>query len=127
MPKAITHPVDAKLMRRNIERIVRAAQAVDIRLKRTYSRVASWTLKEYLRLMHCKKIKKAQKPLRRLRRYPGKLLKALDPHLESCPKLLREMAIAAKLLLQNREDKNKIYSCHEPEVSCIAKGKAHKP
>ena len=37
------------------------------------------------------------------------------------------MIIGAKLLLQNREDKNKIYSCHEPQVSCIAKGKAHKP
>lgn len=37
------------------------------------------------------------------------------------------MVIGAKLLLQNREEKNKIYSCHEPQVSCIAKGKAHKP
>jgi IS5 family transposase len=117
----------AKLIRCSIERIVRAAKASGLRLKRTYSRVASWTLKEYLRLMHCKKIKKAQKPLRRLRRYLGKLLKELDPHLERCPKLLREMAIGAKLLLQNREDKNKIYSCREPQVSCIAKGKAHKP
>lgn len=127
MPKAITHPVDAKLIRRSIERIVRAAKAAGLRLKRTYSRVGTWTLKEYLRLMHCKKIKKAQKPLRRLRRYLGKLLKELDPYLENHPKLLREMAIGAKLLLQNREDKNKIYSCHEPQVACIAKGKAHKP
>lgn len=75
-----------------------------------------------------KKIQKAKKPLRKLHRYLGKLLKTLDPHLETCPQqLLRDMAIGAKLLLQNREDKNKIYSCHEPQVSCIAKGKAHKP
>jgi transposase, IS5 family len=128
MPKAITHPVDAKLIRRSIERIVRTAKATGIRLKRTYSRVASWTLKEYLRLMHGKKMRKAQKPLGKLRRYLGKLLKELDPCLSTCPtKLLRDMVIGAKLLLQNREDKNKIYSCHEPQVACIAKGKAHKP
>lgn len=35
--------------------------------------------------------------------------------------------IGAKVLLQSREDKNKIYSCHEPFVACIAKGKAHRP
>lgn len=128
MPKAITHPVDAKLIRRSIERIVRAAKGASIRLKRTYHRVASWALKDYLRLMHGKKMRKAQKPLGKLRRYLGKLLKELDPHLGNCSgSLLRDMAIGAKLLLQNREDKNKIYSCHEPQVACIAKGKAHKP
>jgi len=128
MPKAIAHPVDAKLIQRSIERIVRAAQAMGIRLKRTYSRVSFWTLKEYLRLMHGKKVRKAKRPLKKLKRYLTKLLKDLDPHLEHCSqKLLRESVIGAKLLLQSREDKNKIYSCHEPFVSCIAKGKAHKP
>lgn len=28
---------------------------------------------------------------------------------------------------QKRNDKNKIYSLHEPEVCCISKGKEHKP
>jgi transposase, IS5 family len=128
MPKAITHPVEAKLIRRSIERIVRAAKAAGIQLKRTYHRVASWALKDYLCLMHGKKMRKAQKPLRKLKRYLGKLLKELDPHLENCPqRLLRDMVIGAKLLMQSREDKNKIYSRHEPQVACIAKGKAHKP
>lgn len=128
MPKAVTHPVDAKLIRCSIKRIVRAAKAAGIHLKRTYARVASWALKDYLRLMHGKKFRKAQKPLGKLKRWLSKLLKELDPHMENCPPpLLRDMAVGAKLLLQTREDKNKIYSCHEPQVSCIAKGKAHKP
>lgn len=29
-------------------------------------------------------------------------------------------------MAQQKSDKNKIYSLHEPEVACIAKGKAHK-
>jgi len=31
------------------------------------------------------------------------------------------------VLMQQRDDKNKVYSIHEPEVLCIAKGKDHKP
>jgi IS5 family transposase len=31
------------------------------------------------------------------------------------------------VLTQKKDDKNKIYSLHEPEVLCIAKGKEHKP
>ena len=34
---------------------------------------------------------------------------------------------AWSILLQNKTDKHKIDSLHEPHVSCISKGKAHKP
>ncbi len=30
------------------------------------------------------------------------------------------------MLQQERKDKNKLYSLHEPEVICISEGKAHK-
>ena len=36
------------------------------------------------------------------------------------------MALAHRLLVQERDSKHKIYSVHAPEVECIAKGKAHK-
>ena len=36
------------------------------------------------------------------------------------------MALAHRLLAQERDSKNKLYSIHAPEVECIAKGKAHK-
>jgi len=128
MPKAVAHPVDAKLIERSIERIVRAARGVGLQLKRSYSRVSRWALKEYLRLTHGKKFRKAMKPLGKLQKFLCKLLTDLDPHLENCSlHLLKEAVVGAKILTQSREDKNKIYSCHEPLVSCIAKGKAHKP
>ena len=34
---------------------------------------------------------------------------------------------AWNILLQNKTNKHKLYSLHEPHVSCISKGKAHKP
>ena len=37
-----------------------------------------------------------------------------------------KVALAKQVFEQKRDSKDKIYSMHEPEVSCIAKGKAHK-
>jgi transposase, IS5 family len=36
------------------------------------------------------------------------------------------MSIAKHIHQQQRQDNNKLYSVHAPEVECIAKGKAHK-
>ncbi len=128
MPKAVSYPTDAKLVQRSLERIVFAAQKAGIHLKRTYVRVSKWALKEYQRLAHGKKFRKAQRPLKKLRRYLARVLEELEPELETSPRtLVKEVAIGVRLLTQEREDKNKIYSCHEPQVACIAKGKVHKP
>lgn len=84
MPKAIAHPVDAKLLQRSIERIVKIlARAAGIHLKRSYRRVSRRMLKEYLRRAHGKRFRKAMKPLGKLRKYLGKILEALDLHLGS--------------------------------------------
>jgi hypothetical protein len=37
-----------------------------------------------------------------------------------------ELALAERLLTQQKQDKNKLYSLHASGVECIAKGKAHK-
>ena len=34
--------------------------------------------------------------------------------------------VGSRIFHQQRHDKNKIYSVHEPQVECISKGKAHK-
>jgi IS5 family transposase len=36
------------------------------------------------------------------------------------------LALAHRLLEQERDSKNKLYSVHEPQVECIAKGKVHR-
>ena len=37
-----------------------------------------------------------------------------------------ELALAKRLLAQQKQDKNKLYSLHAPEVDCISKGKVQK-
>ncbi|CAM0117585.1 IS5 family transposase [Rhabdochlamydiaceae symbiont of Dictyostelium giganteum] len=128
MPKAISYPVDAKLLKRSLERIVKEVHKAHIPLKRTYLRVAKKALFEYQKWRHCKRYRRAATCLGRLRTYVRKVLQELDPILETCPRdLFKEVAIGTRLVLQERNDTSKIYSCHEPHVSCIAKGKVAKP
>jgi len=47
MPKDVSHPTDAKLIQRSLERIVRAAKKAKIPLKRSYQRIPHWALKDY--------------------------------------------------------------------------------
>ena len=49
------------------------------------------------------------------RKYP-----APDPDLQTL------LHIAVRMFHQKRDDKNKIYSVHDPSVECAGKGKAHK-
>jgi IS5 family transposase len=41
-------------------------------------------------------------------------------------KYKNKFSIFKRVLTQTRDSKNKIYSLHQPQVSCIAKGKEHK-
>lgn len=41
--------------------------------------------------------------------------------------LIAPLAKTAHLLMQTKDSHDKLYSFHEPEVSCIAKGKASSP
>ncbi len=40
---------------------------------------------------------------------------------------MQEFDVLYRVLKQQRDDTNKIYSIHEPEVLCISKDKEHKP
>jgi len=48
-----------------------------------------------------------------------------SPATNSLP-LAELLAVARQIHAQERKDKRKIYSVHEPQVECISKGKAHK-
>lgn len=38
----------------------------------------------------------------------------------------KDLALFVRVINQERSDKDKVYSLHEPEVQCISKGKEHK-
>jgi len=65
----------------------------------------------------------------KLHRITVKIYNDLVTHLNPIPKqqYYDTFNILYRVLTQKREDTNKVYSIHEPEVLCIAKGKEHKP
>lgn len=74
---------------------------------------------------HPKRRKKADGAKRKLRTIAGRLVRELERKLPdgACA---AELELFKKVLAQERDSKNKIYSLHEPEVYCMSKGKAHK-
>ena len=125
--KNITFPTDRKLTVKVIEHCKRIAKKEDIKLKRTYGREIR-KLKDQLRFArkpkNMKKLKKAQT---RLHRIAFKIYHDLATQLNPIPKSYMEtFNVLYRVLTQQRDDSNKIYSIHEPEVLCISKGKEHK-
>ena len=46
--------------------------------------------------------------------------------LKGLKELKESLEISKRIWVQERRDKGKVYSMHEPEVKCYGKGKAHK-
>jgi IS5 family transposase len=127
--KNITFPTDRKLNERAIEYCKRIAKQEDIKLKRTYTieiRKLKYQLRFAKKPKNYKKLNRAQSKLNRI---ALKIYHDLVHQLNPIPKqaYMETFNVLYRVLTQKREDTNKIYSIHEPEVLCIAKGKEHKP
>jgi transposase, IS5 family len=76
------------------------------------------------------KNKNGNRERRKLKTYLGRVRRDLERELLDRPEVLLlikpTLEIVDKILIQERESKNKVYSLHEPNVECISKGKAHK-
>jgi len=127
--KNITFPTDRKLYEKTIVYCKRIANKEGIKLKRTYTREIK-KLRQQLRFAKKpKNYKKLQRAQNKLHRIAVKIYRDLVNQLNPIPKeaYYEIFDNLYRVLTQKREDSNKIYSLHEPEVLCIAKGKEHKP
>jgi transposase, IS5 family len=128
--KNITFPTDAKLRRKIVDKCIGIARREGVRLSRTYAKERKALLLMLRFGSHPKRKRMARKAGKRLLTIAGRLLRDLRRKLAAVG---RERAhgetldLFARVLAQKRKDKNKVYSLHEPRVSCIAKGKEHKP
>ena len=125
--KNITFPTDRKLTEKVIEHCKRIAKKEDIKLKRTYT-FEIRKLKQQLRFARKpKNMKKHIKAQKKLHRIAFKIYQDLVNQLNPIPKsYMGEFDVLYRVLTQQRDDNNKVYSIHEPEVLCISKGKEHK-
>ena len=131
-PKNITFPTDAKLLNRAREKLVKLAKKLGVELRQSYTRVGKFALIQHQRYAHAKQFKRANRALRKLKTYLGRVIRDIARKIDSDPGLEAAFAhllsLARRVRAQERGQRGpKIYSLHAPEVECIGKGKAHKP
>ena len=126
--KNITYPTDAKLHKRIIEKVNKIAQQEGIRLRQTYTRTLKQLMIDQRFHSHPKRKKKAKAAMRRIKTIAGRQVRDIERKFSpSQQQKYKELfLILNQILAQEKAGKNKIYSIHEPEVSCIAKGKEAK-
>ena len=132
-PKNVMFPTGARLLNRAREILVRLAKAHGVDLRQSYTRVGKIALIKHQRYAHAKQFKRANRSLKKLRTYLGRVIRDIARKIEG-DAWLEEMVFSHILALARRvRDQKahqrgpKVYSLHAPEVECIGKGKAHRP
>lgn len=127
--KNIAYPTDSKLAIRIINRLNKIAQAHGVQQRRTFVKEVKSLRLAIRHFRHVTKRAKAKRALKRLRTIAGTLIRELRRELPQyclfeCYQ--QDFLMYERILRQQSKDTNKIYSLHEPQVYCVAKGKDHK-
>jgi len=126
--KNITYPTDVKLHKKIIDKCVKIASSENLVLRQSYKRISKQLVIDQRGNRSTKGKAKAKKSARKLKTISGRLTRELRRKLpeELLLKYELELKLFEQVLSQQKGDKNKIYSLHEPKVYCMSKGKAHK-
>ena len=124
--KNITYPTDQKLHRKIIDKCVKMAEEAGVALRQTYPRVLKKLRDDQRFRNHPLNKKRAKKADKKVKTIAGRLVRELERKLPENSVYKSELDLFTKVLAQKRNSKDKIYSLHEQEVCCIAKGKEHK-
>jgi len=126
--KNITYPTDAKLLTKVIELCNSIAKKEKIKQRQNYKTILKQLQIKQRFAHHPKRKKEAKAALRKLRTIAGRLVRELERKLDKAKleAYATQIENCKKVVSQKKDDKNKIYSLHEPDTACIAKGKAHK-
>jgi IS5 family transposase len=126
--KNITYPTDDKLYKKIIKKCWKIADQEGIDLRQSYRRVVK-KLGYQQRFKNTKTgARDARKANKKIKVIAGRLVRELARKLplSRLGIYLPDLKLYQRVLSQKRDDKNKIYSLHEPDVKCYSKGKEHK-
>jgi IS5 family transposase len=127
--KNITYPTDVKLYKKIIERVNKEAKKLGIKLRQSYVRVVKKLMYAQRYLSIAKRSKKAKKAINKLCTIASRQVRDFSRQIETKGKggIYADLVGRMQAILsQDKGSKNKVYSLHEPGVSCIAKGKTGK-
>jgi len=123
--KAIRYPTDARLYQRACERLVAHARKAGLTIKQSYERVGRLLVMKASRYAHARQMRRSRAATRKLKTALGRVIREVERQ-TAVPALNRILTVCKRIHAQKAHDTEKIYSVHEPEVMCIAKGKAGK-
>ncbi len=130
MEKNIAFPTDSRLLNRAREQLTAMAAKNGVKLRQTYKRTGPKAAINAGKYAHAKQFKRMRKEVKKLKNYLGRVTRDIERKIEGCVELQETFAdllgMANRLLVQEQDSSNKLYSLHAPETYCIAKGKAHK-
>ena len=131
-PKAITHPTDAGLMHRALQKLVKLARRHRVELRQSYLRVAKRAAIMVGRYTHAHQFKRARRALKFLRTRLGRVIRDINRKIDGNAALEERfrplLILAGQVRVQDHRQRGpKVYSLHAPEVECIGKGKARTP
>ncbi len=125
--KNVTYPTDSKLYYTAILKLGRAARDRGAKLRQTYVRVSKQAAVKAGRYAHAKQFRRMRRQLKKMRTWLGRMIRDLRRKVPRPDEALETLlALCERLHAQEKSDRKKLYSLHEPEVQCISKGKAHK-
>ncbi len=123
---AISFPTDAKLYHRMREKLVELSKDHGVVLRQSYRYKSKYAYYWRGRYASCRQMKRANRQQKRLKTYLGRVVRDIERKvvgIETLQSVFSEpLSLARRILSQKRQDKNKVYSIHAPEVECIAKG-----
>jgi transposase, IS5 family len=126
--KNITYPTDDKLYKKIIKKCQGIAEEEGVELRQSYTR----TVKQLGYVQRLKRIKggesKARKASKKIKTIAGRLVRELERKLTAGGLQVwgDDLHLFQRVLAQKRDDSDKVYSLHEPQVKCFSKGKEHK-
>lgn len=132
MPKNVAHPTDSRLLERSRQHLVKLADEYEIALRQNYNREAPRLAVQVGRYAHAKQFKRMRKSLKALRTRVGRVYREIQRNMDHIPEQNQPQARdllhrVNRILTQKKQDKNKLYALHAPEVECISKGKPRTP
>ena len=111
-PKAVMFPTDAKLLNRARERLVRLAKKLGVSLRQSYRRVGKLALITHQRYAHAHQFKRANRSLRKLKTYLGRVIRDIERHIVGNEGLqeafVRPLYLARRVLEQERRQRGRI-------------------
>jgi IS5 family transposase len=125
--KAIAFPTDARLYHKARRVLVKLAKKMNIDLRQSYERNGKKAFLKQGRYASARQPNRAKKETKKLKAMLGRVIRDVERKCSDPDGLLAKVLNLAKAIFnQKKNDKDKVYSIHAPEVECIAKGKVHK-